>query len=314
MGEYLHDCLAAFPEISARKYGAPFDLAAIERAVRHLRGRRPLTYADLSYFVSAEHWWFEKYWVLPPEDKISPKLAKLTFDFWNLPKRQDGVLRQLLEVFKSIELVSIILRFVKPEAYGIISPPVERVLDVRRGSDALETYRNYLEDLGAVCAHYGFPRAADADMALWALHERCWGTLRDPGIAAAYEADPFMLRLRAKNLVGHLLAGRSYGDFAHAMEHVDPQLAAIVACYTFELQLRALAARLGVRPARTLNDLIDAFADSAVANDVRRAEWRRLKAVRDAVFHEGRRPRAEQIAALIREVRRLEADLSLKTP
>jgi len=48
----------------------------------------------------------------------------------------------LLEVFKSVELVSIILRFVKPEHYGIISPPVERVLDVQRGSDAVETYLN----------------------------------------------------------------------------------------------------------------------------------------------------------------------------
>jgi hypothetical protein len=306
---YLHACLDAFADISEKKYGAPFDLAAIERAVRHLRGRKPLTYKDLTYFVDDEHWWFEKYWVFPPEDKVTPKLAKLTFDFWNLPKRQDVVLGQLLEVFKSIELVSIILRFVKPEAYGIISPPVERVLDVRRGSDALETYRNYLDNLTEIRAHYGFTRAADVDMALWALHERCWGTLRDPAIAAAYEADPFMLRLRAKNLVGHLLAGRSYSLFAHAVEHIDPQLAAVVACYTFELRLRALAARLGAPPARTLSELIDSVPTGGVVSVVRKGNWRRLKGVRDALFHKGQRPTPAQTAALIEEVRRLEDDL-----
>ena len=182
------------------------------------RAQLALPDRDLAYFVAREHWWFEKFWVFPPEETVTPALARVKFDFWNLPRNQERELGKLLDVFKSIELVSIILRFVKPAAYGIISPPVERVLDVRRGSDALETYRNYLDDLREIQRHYRFARAADADMALWVLHERCFGTLRDAETAAAYAGDRFMLRLRAKNLVGHLLAGRSYAAFADALE------------------------------------------------------------------------------------------------
>ncbi|HET7340124.1 MAG TPA: hypothetical protein VFL90_01585 [Methylomirabilota bacterium] len=311
MADYLHACLDAFGEVSERLYGTRFDLAAIEHTVAPLQRRPLLTYKDLAYFVAPEHWWFEKFWVFPPEDKVTPALARQTFDFWNLPRNQDRELAKLLEVFRSIELVSIILRFVKPAAYGIISPPVERVLDVRRGSDARETYRNYLDDLREIQRHYRFARAADADMALWVLHERCFGTLRDAAIEAAWAADRFMLRLRAKNLVGHLLAGRSYAEFADALEASNPELAAVVACYAFELKLRALAERRGIVAPRAfikLGDLIDAFAP--VADPIRRGEWKRLKGFRDALFHEGRRPRVDQTAALIREVHRLERDLA----
>ncbi len=311
MSSYLHACLQSFPDVSERLYGSRFDLAAIERRVAPLQRRGLLTYKDLAYFVAPEHWWFEKFWVFPPEDKVTPALARTKFDFWNLPRNQERELGSLLDVFKSIELVSIVLRFVKPAAYGIISPPVERVLDVRRGSDARETYRNYLDDLREIQRHYRFARAADADMALWVLHERCFGTLRDPQIAAAWAADRFMLRLRGKNLVGHLLAGRSYAEFADALEASNPELAAVVACYAFELALRALAERRGVVSARAfikLGELIDAFPPAV--DPIRRGEWKRLKGFRDALFHEGRRPRGEQTAALIREVQRLEAELA----
>jgi len=93
-------------------------------------------------FESPIHWWFQKYWVFPPEHHVAPELKRRTFNFWRLPKGEVPLVAALLEVFKSVELVSIILRFVKPEHYGIISPPVERVLDVQRGSDAVETYLN----------------------------------------------------------------------------------------------------------------------------------------------------------------------------
>lgn len=308
---YLHRCLSDFRDVSGQLYKrGPFDLRAIEQKVQHLRGRRPLTYQDLAFFVSPEHWWFEQFWVFPPEEKVSPALRRRTFDFWHLPKNQDQVLEGLFDVFKSIELVSIILRFIKPEAYGIISPPVERVLDVRRGSDALETYRNYLDNLEAIRRHYDFRRAADVDMALWVLHERCFGTHRDPDIASAYATDRFMLKLRAHNLIEHLLKDRSYGEVAEAVQEIDERLAAVLASHTFELQLRTFGEILGISPAISgmkLSELIEAFPSRSI-DPIRRGVWKRLKGFRDALFHNGAVPRADQIADLVREVRRLEAD------
>jgi hypothetical protein len=120
---YLKVCLAAFGEVSQAKYGTPFDLAAIERKVAALRSKKTLTYHDLQYFESREHWWFQKFWVFPPEHHVGPALAQKPFDFWNVRKNERSTIPELLDIFKSIELVSIILRFIKPEDYGIISPP-----------------------------------------------------------------------------------------------------------------------------------------------------------------------------------------------
>src|SRR5262245_16001299 len=122
---YMKQCLADFREVSQAKYGTPFDLEAIERSVERLRSKKMLTHQELRKFEAREHWWFERYWALPPEERVAPVLEKRIFNFWNLPKNEARLVAGLLDVFKSIELVSIILRFIRPEHYGIISPPVE---------------------------------------------------------------------------------------------------------------------------------------------------------------------------------------------
>ena len=55
---YLQQCLLDFSSICRLKYGFEFDLSAVERKVRHLRQRTPLTYEDLKYFESPDHWSF----------------------------------------------------------------------------------------------------------------------------------------------------------------------------------------------------------------------------------------------------------------
>jgi hypothetical protein len=80
-------------------------------------------------------------------------------------------------------------------------------------------------------------------MALWVLHERCFGDQRDPEIARAYNGDPLLLRLRAKNLALPL-AELSYPKLAEALHEVRPDLAVVIACYTLELQIRQVAQRL----------------------------------------------------------------------
>ena len=79
-GKYLHECLCEFPTICKLKYGVEFDLVSVEQKVQHLRRRTPLTYPDLKYFESPEHWWFQRFWVFPPRERIEPALEKETFD------------------------------------------------------------------------------------------------------------------------------------------------------------------------------------------------------------------------------------------
>ncbi len=103
---YLHTCLNDFHEICRKKYGMAFDLKAVENKVKRLRRKTELTYEDLSYFESPEHWWFKRFWVFPPESRVAPALEGIKFDFWNLSSENEAeLIRKLLHVFKSIELV-----------------------------------------------------------------------------------------------------------------------------------------------------------------------------------------------------------------
>ncbi|GEM_PF-966953 len=309
---YLHHCLAEHSEICRKKYGVAFDLKAVEKKVRHLRRKTELSYKDLSYFESPEHWWFKRFWVFPPESSIEPGLKGIKFDFWNLSgENEANLLRQLLYVFKSIELVSIILRFIKPEDYAILSSPTERLLDIRRGRDPVETYINYQRDLRDIRAHYGFDRVADVDMALWVLHEKCFGTYRDAAIEASFREDTFLLRLRTRNLVAPL-AELSEPQLANALLEVKPDLAALVACHALEMLIRKLAARMELpssRPGTPLEQVIDSLPNYGPVNEIRRGKWRMLKEVRNRLIHYGQVPGIKERALLVEEVLRLEKDL-----
>lgn len=316
---YLRSCLEAFPDICNKKYGRVFDLAAVEAKVKHLRRRTPLTYQDLQSFESPEDWGFPRFWVFPPEDRIGDELKKAEYDFWNLGRENEAdLIRQLLFTFKSIELVSIILRFIRPDEYAIYSSPVVHLLDLRRMRDLVETYRKYLADLREIGSRYRVKRVADVDMALWVLHEKCYGTHRDPEIAELFGEDPFMLRIRAGNLVAPL-ADLSDALLANALSEVKPDLACLVGCFTFEILIRKLAGELGVADLGSpvkLQALIDSLPNYGPVDPLRKAGWKRLKDVRDSLFHADKMPSDKERIDLIEEVTRLERDVKscMKTP
>jgi hypothetical protein len=310
-GEYLRDCLREFPSICKLKYGVEFDLAAVEEKVRHLRRRTPLTYSDLEYFESPKHWWFKQFWVFPPRERIEAALQKETFDFWNLPESNEAeTIRKLLHIFKSIELVSIILRFIRPEHYSIYSAPIQHMLDIRHGRDLVETYRTYVDNMRGIEKHLGFVRVADVDMALWVLHEKCFGRHQDPAIAEAYRNDDFMLQLRVNNLVAPL-AELSEARLARALVAVKPALAILIACHYFEVLIRKLADQFHLSESdSTLDETIDAIPNYGPVDPVRKALWKALKTIRNELIHHDKLPGPRESQLLIEEVDKLESEIN----
>jgi hypothetical protein len=311
-GKYLHECLREFPSICKLKYGVEFDLGSVEEKVQHLRRRTPLTYSDLKYFESPEHWWFQRFWVFPPRERIEPALEKESFDFWNLPESNEtGTIRKLLHIFKSIELVSIILRFIRPEHYGIYSAPIQHMLDIRHGRDLVETYSAHLDTFRKIEKHHGFDRVADVDMALWVLHEKCYGRHQDPAIACAWREDDFMLQLRVNNLVAPL-ADISEARLAKALVTVKPELAALIACHYFEILIRRLAGQFhlpDIDSRSSLDDVIDSLPNYGPVDPMRRALWKTLKSIRNDLIHSGQLPGPRGSQLLIEEVNKLELDM-----
>ncbi|HYL58086.1 MAG TPA: DUF4145 domain-containing protein [Candidatus Acidoferrales bacterium] len=296
---YLHDCLDAFKEVTKRKYGTASDLAAIESSVAPLRNRRPLTYDDLRDFESPHNWEFQTYWVFPPEHRVTPELKRREFNFWRLPHNESDVIASLLDVFKSIELVSIILRFVKPEKYGIISPPVERILDVRRGGKAVETYLNYIEDLRAITEHYGFKRVADADMALWVLHERCFGSAPDPKTRKEYANDLFLRELRAKNLMEQFLADSTFAQLARSLLRTNLAHAGLFGAIAFEQMVCKRVPRRRDWDDRELEAIIDDLHSEGIIDDLTHGKWDRARKTRNRAIHMNPPPTFEKVSQLI---------------
>lgn len=315
--DYLQECLKEFPNICQLKYGVIFDLASVEEKVKHLKRRTPLSCADLEHFKSPEHWWFDRFWVFPPRETIEPALEKEIFDFWNLPGRnEEETVRRLLYIFKSIELASIILRFVRPEHYSIYSSPIQHMLDIRHGRDLVETYLVYLDNLRKIQSHYGFKRIADVDMALWVLHEKCFGQHRDPDIEKAYARDDFMLQLRASNLVAPL-ADLSEARLARALADVKPDIAVLIACHYLEILIRKLAERFrlqGINANSPLDTVINALPGYGPVDAKRKALWGRLRQIRNACFHNGHLPGPRESRLLIEETNKLESDINAGTP
>jgi hypothetical protein len=136
-------------------------------------------------------------------------------------------------------------------------------------------------------------------MALWVLHEKCYGSYRDRRIKATYEADSFMLQLRASNLVGPI-AKLALPRLAQALEKESMALASLVACYSFELEVRAFAGRHGLLNTEKLKVLIERlFVDGQITPE-KKEHWLRLKRVRDVFFHDGKAPTVRDAAILSR--------------
>lgn len=304
---YLHRCLESFSDLCVQKYGVAFDLGAVERDLEHLRGGKPLNYDDVRYFESQDRWVFKNFWVLPPESFLRPTLQKLSITFRQLPENEERTVADLVHAFKSLDLASIVLRFVRPDHYGITSAPVQHLLELRRARDLAASYRGYLGNLRAIGARYGIGRVADADMALWVLHEKCYGNFADPEIKAEFEADTFFMRLRARNVVSPL-ADLSDARLTSALADVKPDLAAVLGCHTLEVLIRELGRAYGI----VADDLAQVIAELPRYGRIdagRKAEWERLQGIRNELFHNRRMPAPKEREALVEEVLELERDL-----
>lgn len=111
---------------------------------------------------------FITWWRMPPIKER--ELEDFKGIFKNLAPFNKDVISKLYDLLKNIELVSVLLRCICPENYGILSPPVEDILNIP-GKDSEEKYINYLQDLKRLEGHYGFSKIAKVDMALWTLAE-----------------------------------------------------------------------------------------------------------------------------------------------
>jgi len=229
---------------------------AIVRKFKHVRRENSLSQGDLMLLRDAEEWDYKKFW---PDPAAIVSLRKPIEGCFMLGcEGRERAVRMLYERFQHIEVVSIVLRFVDPENYGIISPPVEKFLALQPQDNHVKYYLTYLDALKEISCYYERPKKlADVDMALWCLSHllKNWGNRRFrrnwddkdrskvSGILVMYNMDTFLKKQRLRRVLyevykhvkesktepNRLLLAEGLND-----EKIDPELAMVTTSYTFE--------------------------------------------------------------------------------
>jgi hypothetical protein len=281
--DYLHRCAALQPELLKRLSGRAQHLDAVERAVAKVRSSRGLTHEALMAIVgSPDFAAAQMYWSWPTAEEMQTALGAEELDLWNLPKNERAVVKKLRTVFKTFEAVSVVLRFVAPEHYGILSTPVENLLGVQPSSESIDRYLSYLGDLRLIKEKRRFASTAQVDQALWTLQVGVYGKRLDKSdvdsLKAAHRQDRLLKEIRVRHLADALFATMSRLDLAEALATDMPDIASPLIAIEFEQAVRAYA-----RAPRPNDDLGKIIAEKAPSH--LHGEWQRGRRLRNRAAH-----------------------------
>lgn len=162
-----------FSEITNLKYGKNFGgFEPIIKDLSSLRQGGTLAWSHLCRISDPSIWHFHKYWRWPPENELTRAMERTKDIFHDINKdTEEAVVTELTNIFKNMQLASIVLRFVYPEEYAIYSYPVAKVLNAPRGKNSIYEYLNYVEALREIRDIYKLKRTDYAEMFLWVLGE-----------------------------------------------------------------------------------------------------------------------------------------------
>ena len=312
---YLHRCLELFAEVTELRYGKRQRLEKVERKVKNRLEDGALlwevvrTIYDSTNFDAGEIW--------PVHGGIEDYLKRTTDSEWT--SLRDHELIAILDgAFRQIEPVSVVMRFIYPKLFGVMSSPVAALVGVRLERKTTATYKTYCKSLREIGRSHGFERAADVEMALWALQvgaldRRLQEAERKP-LEDGYNDDRQLRQLATRNLTKQLFAETGELDVAEALLDTDPALAGKIAGIEFEQLVSEQVLGGSVKVAeksvslaccrgrdQRLGDLIRRFRPSDMRNELRHA-----REVRNRAVHCPRCVAKEDVRSLIKVARRIQ--------
>lgn len=245
---YLHECLRLHGRVTEARYDQRQDLDKVEgRVVRMWEEQKPMweiveaihgTDAfDASMFGSFDR------------DVLRRAIRAVDQTQWHRlveHEEDEELVARLFKAYNQIEPASVVLRFINPKRFGIMSSPVQAVLGIRPQRRPTDTYEAYLKSLEYIRTRRRFDRVADVEMALWALQVGALDGLlpkrQREELAKAYEEDVELRRIQARNLTKQLLETAKL-DVADALVTTEPAIAGQIAGIEFEQRVMAASQR-----------------------------------------------------------------------
>jgi hypothetical protein len=174
LGFDLDKCLNCKDEAFLSRFGRIPSFAEVESCFASIRGTdKPLRFSELRLLRSKKLWDFDDFWTIPPKRDLKKRLKETKGIFVELPLKEEHTIRILYDILKNIEVVSVVLRFIDPTNYGIISPPVRYAIRQGPGKSYVDEYMEFLRVLRQYREMYHLDKVADVDIALWVLFQKC---------------------------------------------------------------------------------------------------------------------------------------------
>jgi len=304
--------LDRFPEVCKQKFGRTYSFRALEKKFEPLcTGNRWLAAKDVLNIFDPTATAFGRYWPKPNEKELDQILKKARLVLGPSPTDPRELVRRALAVLQSIGMVSLVLRFVHPDRYGVFSTPIMSLLQVHRPR-TIDLYMAYCDELRAWKAHFRLESVADTETALWTYHELVAGETHAAEIStshAEFDADIWIQRRRVAQVLRPFL--RNYGplELARILAEEEPKLAGKIAGEEYERLLRVAARELGggmnlnVRGA--IEILFDRLAEDEYISLEDKAQLDKAWRIRNAAVHAGRPPDPEQVDNMIDTIERI---------
>lgn len=308
---YLRECLERHGDVTYARYGESQKLQEIEKLAGEIANTGHLTYNDLKKIIDADLWSGGTFWQWPTRAQFDERCAEHGFDdqsvaFWY---GTQPTITKLLKVFRHIGPVSVVLRFIEPKDFGILSPPVEKILEIGPAHKPRDKYLNYVYDLRRLRDQRGFEKAAEVDMALWVMQEVIAAkNSRSDWLATvvpehdrwiqAFWADEALRNIRVRNLTKSLFDTMRLPEIAEALLPPDDKhpnrdqdqvhLCARIAAVEFGLAVVEGARRTPAFPYEDLEGLTLSALVSNLELPGSRERWGHAVRLRNAAVHDGR--------------------------
>ena len=227
---YLRECFKKQREVAKALFNQDQDLRKIENLAADIRLGSNMTYENIRRIADVSLWSGRGFWQWPNAEEFNDRLEQHPVGDLSteLREREEYIVDQLLGIFRHIEPVSVVMRFIKPDDYGILSYPVEKILEVSPSPQPREKYLQYVEDLRLLKGEHGFDRVADVDMALWTLQQVMNASQSNSGwlerVVPEHKKwrneflnDKLLREIRVRNLTRSLFGSLSLADIAEAL-------------------------------------------------------------------------------------------------
>jgi hypothetical protein len=304
--------LDRFPEVCRKKFGRAYSFPTLERKFEQLRsGKRWLVAKDVLNIFDPTQTAFGRYWPKPVEKDLDQALKDAHLMLGPLPADGRDLVQRAMQVFHNIGILSLVLRFVHPDRFGVFSTPIMNLLQVYRPR-TVEAYLAYCDELRVWKEHFHLSSVASAETALWTYHELAVEELSASdalSVRSAFDADIWIQRRRVAQVLRPFLRKNGPLELARILVYEDANLAGMIAGEEYERLLRFAARRLCgglklyVKGATEV--LFDKLLEEGHISPGDQALLRRAWGARCAAVHPQDRPTSEEVENMIDIIERI---------